>query len=124
MKNIFDMQSEFMGKAGQCIDASNKKQIKLYQQLIFEESDEFYNAQDKDEQIKECCDLLVVASGFLITLLGAEKSKKAYELVHESNMAKLNGKIEKRDDGKVLKSAEWKKEIKEKLMADLDNLIE
>lgn len=125
MKNIFDMQSEFMEKAGQNVKCELISQSNLYADLVIEEFNEFYDIKNHDkEAIKECCDILVVASGYLISLLGKEKAKKAYELVHESNMAKLNGKIEKRDDGKVLKSDEWKKEIKEKLMADLANLIE
>jgi predicted HAD superfamily Cof-like phosphohydrolase len=125
MKNIFDMQSEFMEKAGQNVKGDLIRQSNLYVDLVIEEFNEFKDVKIHDEEaIKECCDILVVASGYLISLLGTENAKKAYKLVHKSNMAKLNGKIEKRDDGKVLKSAEWKKEIKEKLMADLANLIE
>jgi predicted HAD superfamily Cof-like phosphohydrolase len=124
MKNIFDMQSEFMEKAGQNIKGELITQADLYVDLVIEEFNEFYDVENHNrETIKECCDILVVVSGYLISLLGTEKAKKAYKLVHESNMAKLNGKIEKRDDGKVLKSDEWKREVKEKLMSDLANLI-
>ena len=122
--SIIDLQAEFMEKAGQRISGNDYKQSNLYADLIIEEFNEFDEVEsDETEMIKECCDLLVVASGFLISLLGKEKAIKAYELVHNSNMAKLEGKIEKREDGKVLKNDTYKKIIKEQLMNDLAALI-
>ena len=125
MTDIFELQSDFMFKAGQEV-CFNKfySQLHLYEKLVKEESCEFEEVEEHNhESAKEACDILVVTAGYLVSLLGKEKAQKAYELVHASNMVKLQGKIEKREDGKVLKSPEWKAEIKEKLVADLEALV-
>ena len=123
--DIFDLQSEFMDKSGQIINGFVDSQATLYSNLIQEELDEFYAENYHDHaSAKEACDIIVVASGYLISLLGVEKAKRAYRLVHDSNMSKLQGKIEKREDGKVLKNDLYKKQVKEKLMSDLKNLID
>ena len=60
------------------------------------------------ELIKELCDLLYVTYGYL-DLLGID-ADKAFNLVHESNMSKLdeNGDPIFREDGKVLKGPNYK----------------
>jgi predicted HAD superfamily Cof-like phosphohydrolase len=125
MTDIFDLQSDFMSKAGQQVNEKTFAQSMLYADLITEEFNEFDECNNHDHKaLKECCDIIVVASGYLISLLGTEKAKQAYELVHQANMAKLVGNVEKRDDGKVMKNDLYKNEIKAKLMADLAALIE
>ena len=123
MTDIFNDQHGFMVAAGQFESLNKSDLVELYIDLIYEESAEFSNCDQDLEAIKEACDILVVTSGFLIALLGLDNAKKAWELVHASNMAKTQGAIEKREDGKVLKSPEWKKEIKSKLMDDLNTLL-
>jgi predicted HAD superfamily Cof-like phosphohydrolase len=124
MTDIFDLQTEFMAKAGQVVSGNNFSQAMLYSDLVVEEFNEFDDCKNHDfEAVKEACDVLVVASGYLVSLLGTDKAKRAYDLVHASNMAKLEGKIEKREDGKVLKNDLFKNEIKAKLMADLVDLV-
>jgi predicted HAD superfamily Cof-like phosphohydrolase len=124
MTDIFELQSDFMSKAGQEINKLSIAQVWLYADLINEESNEFDECKLPEvEAVKEACDILVVASGYLISLLGKEKAQKAYELVHASNMEKLVGKVERREDGKILKNENFKTQIKEKLMADLAALI-
>lgn len=125
MTDIFDLQTEFMAKAGHVVTGNNFSQAMLYSDLVVEEFNEFDDCNNHDfEAVKEACDVLVVVSGYLISLLGTDKAKRAYDLVHASNMAKLEGKIEKREDGKVLKNALYKQEIKAKLMADLADLVD
>ena len=92
MKNIFDMQSEFMGKAGQKVDVHNYDQAELYKTLVDEESEELrvewilLNHGDSSlaKVAKEICDKLVVDSGLLISLLGTEKAKQAYVTMNEA----------------------------------------
>lgn len=130
MKGILNDQKEFMLAAGQFVhEQANTANVQsdLYGRLVIEEQREMYlAAQDEDicEFIKEACDCIVVTAGMLISMIGYEKAEKAWELVHASNMAKTTGVIEKREDGKVLKSAEWKAEIKSKLMQDIQELID
>lgn len=126
MKGILNDQKEFMLAAGQFVHEQAgiaNVQIDLYSALVDEEYEEIMEASDFNEFVKETCDLLVVTAGMLISMIGYEKAEKAWELVHASNMAKTTGTVEKREDGKVLKSAEWKAEIKEKLMKDIQELI-
>jgi hypothetical protein len=146
--NCLTLQKQFMEAAGQVTDGSSEEVYALYKTLVDEELDEFKNAETKLEKVKEACDVIVVGSGFVISQcgykhtdialdlfsgkvvkylcdeLGTEKAQKAYELVHASNMEKLVGKVERREDGKILKNENFKTQIKEKLMADLANLIE
>ena len=92
--SIIDLQAEFMLKAGQNIDGNDYKQSILYSELIVEEFNEFDEVEtDKPEMVKECCDLLVVASGFLISLLGKEKAKIAYQLVQIQILPRLKGRL-------------------------------
>lgn len=124
--SILHDQKEFMLAAGQFVHEQcsiSNVQSELYGNLVEEEFEELCGANTEHDAIKETCDLLVVTAGLLISMLGYEKAEKAWELVHASNMAKTVGSIEKREDGKVLKSAEWKAEIKEKLMKDIQELI-
>jgi len=124
---ILGDQRKFMLAAGQFVHEQAtvaNVQSDLYAKLVAEEFEELCEAPDQAEFVKEACDLLVVTAGMLISMLGYEKAEKAWELVNASNMAKTTGVIEKREDGKVLKSAEWKAEIKEKLMKDIQELID
>lgn len=146
--NCLALQKQFMEAAGQVIDGSSEEIFNLYSTLINEEIEEFKNAETKLEKVKEACDVIVVVSGcviaqlgyentdyavdymaqeavnYLCDELGVEKAQKAYQIVHNSNMEKLVGKVERRDDGKILKNENFKAQIKEKMMADLDALIE
>ena len=126
MKGILNDQKEFMLAAGQFVHEQAgiaNVQSDLYSNLVDEEFHEVVRSAEFNELIKETCDLLVVTAGMLISMLGYEKAEKAWELVHASNMEKTTGVIEKREDGKVLKSTEWKAEIKTKLMKDIQELI-
>jgi hypothetical protein len=123
-------QANFMADGGQTTDLYNPRQTDLYSVLIAEESREFletqqfgYAPQSKADDIKEAVDIIVVASGYLISRLGMSGACKAWELVHANNVAKLAGKIEKREDGKILKGATGKEERKRKLLAALEELL-
>ena len=86
--------------------------------LILEEAGEVAEATVKMEEtggyeetgalVKELCDLLYVTYGFL-DLLGVD-ADVAFDIVHESNMSKLdeNGEPILREDGKILKGPNYK----------------
>jgi len=98
----------------------------MYATLVTkEESVEFAETQEPGydghptDDIKEVLDIVVVAAGYLNTVLGPDKAQAAWNLVHETNLAKLKGNVEKRADGKVVVSKEWKDAMKAKLKEDL-----
>jgi predicted HAD superfamily Cof-like phosphohydrolase len=124
-------------------------QLHLYNNLIAEESEEFSDAfsekfkldaagspdidgMSDDEfiaaigdiqDIKEAVDVIVVAAGYLITRLGKDGAQKAWNLVHETNLAKVRGGAIKREDGKVLQTDEYKTELKAQLHVALRQLL-
>jgi len=123
--SIFKDQADFMTLASQDLDVGRTKQADLYATLITEESLEFAETQyhnysgHRTDDIKEALDIIVVAAGYLNTVLGAGKAQAAWNFVHETNLAKLKGSVEKRADGKVVVSKEWKDAMKAKLKEDL-----
>lgn len=119
-----------MKAGGQVVDGISIEQRDLYANLIEEEASEFMETQHPDyvnlyiaDDIKEAVDVIVVAAGYLISSLGVEGAQKAWNLVHESNLAKVSGVVEKREDGKILKNDEYKKTAKLKLMDALAELF-
>ncbi len=123
--SIFKDQADFMSFASQDLNVGRTKQADLYATLITEESLEFSETQyhgyvgPVTDDVKEALDVIVVAAGYLNTVLGPDKAQAAWNLVHETNLAKLKGSIEKRADGKVVVSKEWKDAMKKKLKEDL-----
>lgn len=127
--SIFNDQADFMAQANQNIHVGFTGQADLYATLTKEEFNEFWEAQSAGydghvtDTIKEALDIIVVAAGYLVTVLGANGAQKAWDLVHETNLAKLRGNVEKREDGKVVVSKEWKEAMKAKLKEDLYDLL-
>jgi hypothetical protein len=126
---VFGDQADFMNLGGQFITTPNGEQMDLYANLIQEETDEFLEAHyallesEPEASIKEAADVIVVAAGYLISKLGVVNAQEAWRLVHASNLRKLEGSVEKREDGKILKNAEGKAERKAKLLSDLKALL-
>ena len=124
--SIFHDQADLMSAFGQNT-VMDMAQAALYAGLVEEEANEFYDAARDDifgaESIKEAIDVIVVSSGFLVSVLGADNAQRAWNSVLESNAAKVVGGVEKRGDGKVLQNTEYKKTAKAKLMAELEELL-
>jgi hypothetical protein len=104
--NVFQLQREFT-KAG---DVEHPcKDHRLPSNLVCEEYDEWidedpYFLNGNLNDLKEMVDLLYVAAGYLNAAVGAEKAAKLFEAVHSNNMDKcIDGKLVKREDGKILK---------------------
>ena len=108
--DIFKDQMQFMQACEQTVYSHNTDQTDLYESLISEETLEFFNAlenDDRQEQIKEAIDILVVTVGWLLS--AGVDAAEAWRRVHESNMSKLtDGKMLKREDGKILKGPNYK----------------
>jgi predicted HAD superfamily Cof-like phosphohydrolase len=138
IQSIFHDQAQFMLAGKQTVGQPNCKQLRLYGKLVEEEYKEFEekflesefkaNVSSGEfeltpELVKEAADVIVVAAGFLVTALGPDRASEVWNLVHNSNMLKTMGGGEQREDGKILKNAEYKKALKERLMSALETLI-
>ena len=95
----------------------------LRERILDEEYNEVklaYKSRDKANLIKELNDLKYVVEGWLVTL-GVD-GDKSFELVHKSNMSKLddNGKPVLREDGKILKSHNYRPVNEQDLLIPLE----
>lgn len=111
MSDVFEDQRKFMRACGQSTDTYNKEQFALYYKLIEEEADELteaMEANDRVEMLDALIDIMVVTCGALHSL-GVD-SPGAWKEVMRSNFDKVDpvtGQVRKREDGKVLKPANW-----------------
>ena len=108
--NVFRDQEKFMKACDQSVNEFNKDQFNLYVSLIDEEVRELYDAitaHDQVETVDALIDILVVTIGALHSM-GAD-AEGAWKEVMSTNFAKIeaNGKVRKREDGKVLKPQGW-----------------
>jgi len=94
-----------------CDQERNEQNVKLYDELIFEEYKEFIiavNESDEVEQLDACMDMIWVILGYCH--MKGYNVKGAWNEVARSNLSKINpetGKVIKRQDGKVLKPDGW-----------------
>ena len=110
MTNPFRDQEKFMRACDQTVGEFNEKQFALYTNLIIEEQQELLEATLSDnrvEQLDALIDILVVTVG-AIHSMGAD-AEGAWKEVMMTNFAKIgeDGKVRKREDGKVLKPIGW-----------------
>lgn len=119
----YEMVREFTKAMGQPLDQPcgfdlgyDAKLESMRFRLIIEELNEFTDATDKENLLKEMADLLYVIYGYAATY--GLPIDEAFKRVHESNMSKLgdDGKPLYREDGKVLKGPNYKP-------ADLGDLV-
>lgn len=110
MTNAFRDQEKFMKACDQTVDVFNTKQFDMYVNLIDEERKELKVAIDNNDHV-EVLDALI---DILVVTIGAAHSmgadvEGAWKEVMKTNFAKVgeDGKVRKREDGKVLKPVGW-----------------
>jgi predicted HAD superfamily Cof-like phosphohydrolase len=108
--NPFRDQEKFMRACDQTVEGFNNEQFTLYLNLIREESKELFEANHEDDRVEmldALIDILVVTIG-AIHSMGAD-AEGAWKEVMRTNFAKIgeDGKVRKREDGKVLKPTGW-----------------
>lgn len=109
---IIKDQETFMQACDQTVESYNEDQYNMYLALIREEFDELQEAlivDDRAEQLDALIDILVVTIGAIHS--AGFDAQGAWNEVMNTNFAKINpdtGKVDKREDGKVLKPADWK----------------
>jgi predicted HAD superfamily Cof-like phosphohydrolase len=110
MTNPFRDQAKFMTACDQTVNETNLKQYEMYLNLIQEEVQELAEAIAADnnlEQLDALVDILVVTIGAIHS--AGFDAEGAWKEVMSTNFAKIgdNGKVRKREDGKVLKPVGW-----------------
>lgn len=108
MTNPFQDQEHFMRACDQTVGEINAHQFTLYLKLITEEYFELQESKTQLDQLDALIDILVVTIG-AIHSMGAD-AEGAWREVMRSNLSKINpdtGKVNKREDGKVLKPEGW-----------------
>jgi len=117
--SMYKDQVRFMQACGQTIEGFNPDQAGLYAKLIQEEFKELMLADTKEDVLKELMDCMVVFIGYGISM--GWNLDRAWNTVWTSNMSKIDpvtGKVEKREDGKVLKPASYKAPDLSKIVGD------
>ena len=117
--NIFKKQRAFMQACGQetpfYFAREGNKETILWRELIKEEYWELLEALENAETgvenytaaVHEAIDLIYVTVG-LLNNLGVD-GEACFNCIHEANMRKcVNGKVERRKDGKIQKPVGWK----------------
>ena len=111
MTNPFRDQEKFMKACDQTVGGEfDQDQFNLYVSLIEEEAGELAEAiaaHDQVETFDALIDILVVTIG-AIHSMGSD-AEGAWKEVMSTNFAKIgeDGKVRKREDGKVLKPVGW-----------------
>ena len=110
MTNPFRDQEKFMKACDQTVEGYNEDQYAMYLELIGEETGELMVAladENRVEQLDALIDILVVTIGAIHS--GGFDAEGAWKEVMRSNFAKISddGKVRKREDGKVLKPVGW-----------------
>ena len=106
--NPFKDQEKFMRACDQTVGEINAHQFTLYLKLITEEFFELQESKTQLDQLDALIDILVVTIGALHSM-GAD-AEGAWREVMRSNLSKIDentGKVNKREDGKVLKPDDW-----------------
>ena len=109
MSNLFRDQEKFMKACDQSV-SGDTAQFDMYVKLIEEEKTELMQALSVGDQV-ETLDALI---DILVVTIGAIHSagfdgEAAWKEIMSTNFAKIeaNGKVRKREDGKVLKPQGW-----------------
>ena len=124
MNTLFQDQEAFMKAGDATRNSTDRKDEVLAVTLIEEEFEEFMDEpafipNNNINSLKECIDVIYVCCQYMNTVVGSKKAQKLWDVVHAHNMSKCqNGKLVKREDGKVMKphgfdKKAWIKEFNE-----------
>jgi predicted HAD superfamily Cof-like phosphohydrolase len=109
--SVFDDQHKFMTACGQTTDFVNHKQVRLYEELIREEIEEWDRAHKTNrfvDQVDAALDIMYVLIGWMHS--NGLQPQELWDEVQRSNEAKIDsatGLVHRRPDGKILKPTDW-----------------
>lgn len=110
--SMFHDQAAFLEAGDVEFPSKDRKARELAEKLVVEEFGEWRNEPlfGSAEDIKEALDLMYVTAQYLNTLIGPDKALECWNALQENNMSKcIDGKLVKREDGKILKPEGFKK---------------
>lgn len=116
--SLFHDQHEFLQAGDVPVGTFDAEKLasKLIEEEVKELMDEpyyfyqFHKLRGVHAPIKEALDLMYVTAQYLNVTIGPDKAKECWDALHQNNMSKCtNGKLLKREDGKVLKPEGYKK---------------
>lgn len=122
--SLFHDQYEFL-QAGD-VEQFTVRAEELAYDLIEEEWEEMrleptWFTEGGTNLLKEALDLMYVTAQYLNVTIGPDKAKECWDALHANNMSKCtNGKLLKREDGKVLKPDGYKKLDLSELLCNTD----
>lgn len=113
MSNMFQEVKKFQTAVGQNVsevpEFPDENERVLRRKLLREEVDEYFDGEDKDDLenvAKELADIIYIVCGTAASY--GIPLDRVFNEVHRSNMEKLvDGKVVRRDDGKILKPQGW-----------------
>ena len=121
LKQVKDFHKAFGAVVNDSPNLDTKETQDLREKLMMEELKEIMESVrsgDKVNTLKELSDALYVLLGSVVSFGYTDVFEEAFTRVHEANMSKLDkdGKVIMREDGKVLKSDQYRP-------ADLSDLV-
>jgi predicted HAD superfamily Cof-like phosphohydrolase len=113
MSNMFQEVKKFQTAVGQNVSEvpyfPDENERVLRRKLLKEEVEEYFEGEDKDDLenvAKELADIIYIVCGTAASY--GIPLDRVFNEVHRSNMEKLvDGKVVRRDDGKILKPEGW-----------------
>lgn len=113
MSNMYLDVKKFQTAVGQNVsevpEFPDENERVLRRKLLREEVDEYFDGEDKDDLenvAKELADIIYIVCGTAASY--GIPLDRVFNEVHRSNMEKLvDGKVVRRDDGKILKPEGW-----------------
>jgi predicted HAD superfamily Cof-like phosphohydrolase len=113
MSNMFQEVKKFQTAVGQNVselpEFPDENERVLRRKLLKEEVEEYFDGEDKDDLenvAKELADIIYIVCGTAASY--GIPLDRVFNEVHRSNMEKLvDGKVVRRDDGKILKPEGW-----------------
>ena len=113
MSNMFQEVKKFQTAVGQNVsevpEFPDENERVLRRKLLSEEVEEYFEGEEKDDLenvAKELADIIYIVCGTAASY--GIPLDRVFNEVHRSNMEKLvDGKVVRRDDGKILKPEGW-----------------
>lgn len=122
-KDVLDFHKAFSLPISQVPNLPEDKERTLRMNLLQEEYEEYVQGEIKNDIVEiadALADIIYIACGTAVSY--GIPLDKIFEEVHRSNMAKLvDGKVLRREDGKVIKPEGWKAPDIEKIIEDRKN---
>ncbi|CAB4162896.1 Phosphoribosyl-ATP pyrophosphohydrolase-like [uncultured Caudovirales phage] len=125
-KDVMEFHKAFSLPIGTAPVLPNKNERDLRKNLLAEEYNEYLDGEEANDIVEiadALADIIYIACGTAVSY--GIPLDKIFDEVHRSNMAKLvDGKVLRREDGKVIKPAGWQAPNIEKIIEDRKNALQ